>query len=77
MSDWFQRTVKNSLKLLRYQDAPNLAQFGNFGFQAFISTNGGLLKAGAGSPVQFITCAATHTSASNFSVKQLNVWHQN
>jgi HK97 family phage major capsid protein len=59
MSYWFQRTVRNSLKLLRYQDAPNLAEFGTFGFQAFISTNGGLLKAGANSPVKFITCAAS------------------
>jgi HK97 family phage major capsid protein len=58
-SYWFQRTVKNSLRLLRYQDAPNLAEYGTFGFQAFMRTNGGLLKAGSGSPVKFITCAAS------------------
>lgn len=51
---WFQRTVRNSLKLLRYDNAPNLVENGVFAFEAFLRANGGLLQLGSGSPIQVL-----------------------
>jgi len=59
MSYWFQRIVKNSMTTLRYQNAPGLVEQGNFAFEAFWRTNGGLLTTGTQAPVKFITCAAS------------------
>jgi HK97 family phage major capsid protein len=59
MSYWFQRVVKNSMTILRYQNAPGLVEQGNFAFEAFWRTNGGLLTTGTQAPVKFITVAAS------------------
>jgi HK97 family phage major capsid protein len=60
MSRWFQRTVKRGMTLLKYKDAPGLAENGLSAVQGFWRTNGGLLLAsGSDSPAKFITCAAS------------------
>jgi HK97 family phage major capsid protein len=60
MQRWFQRTVKNGMTLLKYTDAPGLAEYGLSAVQAFWRTNGGLLLAsGSDSPAKYITCSAS------------------
>jgi HK97 family phage major capsid protein len=60
MSRWFQRTVKRGMTLLKYKDAPGLAENGLSAVQGFWRTNGGLLLvSGSDSPAKFITCAAS------------------
>ena len=60
MSRWFQRTVKRGMTLLKYKDAPGLAENGLSAVQGFWRTNGGLLLvSGSDSPAKFITCSAT------------------
>jgi HK97 family phage major capsid protein len=51
---WFQRVVKNSLRLLRYDNAPNLVEYGVFAWEMFLRANGGLLQLGSGSPIQVL-----------------------
>jgi HK97 family phage major capsid protein len=53
MSYWFQRVVKNSLTLLKYINAPGLAENGLYAFEAFIRANGGLLQLGSGCVMAF------------------------
>jgi HK97 family phage major capsid protein len=56
----FVRCVKDSLKLMRYQEAANLAENGLFAFEGFVRANSGLLVAsGADSPIKFLTQAAS------------------
>jgi hypothetical protein len=60
MSRFFVRTVKNSLKLMRYQEAAGLVENGLFAFEGFVRSNSGLLiPSGADSPVKFLTQAAS------------------
>jgi HK97 family phage major capsid protein len=59
LSYWFQRVVRNSMTILRYQNAPGLVEQGNFAYEAFWRTNGGLLTTGTQAPAKFITVAAT------------------
>jgi HK97 family phage major capsid protein len=59
MSYWFQRVVKNSLTMLRYTNAPGLAEKFLTAFEFFIRANGGLLQLGSGSPVQVLQCIAS------------------
>jgi HK97 family phage major capsid protein len=59
MSFWFQRVVKNSLTLLKYQNAPGLAENGLFAFEGFIRANGGLMQLGNSSPIQVLQCIAS------------------
>jgi HK97 family phage major capsid protein len=59
-SRFFVRTVKNSLKLMRYQEAAGLAENGLFAFEGFVRANSGLLVAsGADSPIKFLTQGAS------------------
>jgi HK97 family phage major capsid protein len=56
---WFQRVVRNSLTLLRYNNAPGLVENGLFAFEGFIRANGGLLQLGNSSPIQVLQCIAS------------------
>jgi len=58
LSYWLQRVVKNSLRVLKYQNAPGLVENGLFAFEGFIRANGGLLQLGSSSPVQVLQCIA-------------------
>jgi HK97 family phage major capsid protein len=59
-SRFFVRTVKNTLKLMRYQEAAGLAENGLFAFEGFMRSNSGLLvPSGADSPIKYLTQAAS------------------
>jgi HK97 family phage major capsid protein len=59
MSRFFVRTVKNSLKLMKYSETPGLVDNGLFAFEGFMRSNSGLLvPSGADSPIKFLTQAA-------------------
>lgn len=54
------RVVKNSMTLLRYQNAPGLAEYGLFAYQAFLRTSFGVLaSASSESPIKYLTQAAS------------------
>jgi HK97 family phage major capsid protein len=56
----FVRVVKNSLKLQKYSQAPNLAEYGLFAFESFVRSNAGLLVvSGADSPIKYLTQASS------------------
>jgi HK97 family phage major capsid protein len=58
-SRMFVRTVKSSLKLMKYSEAVGLAEAGLFAFEGFCRANSGLLVAsGADSPIKFLTQAS-------------------
>ena len=59
LSYFFVRIVKPSMNLLVYSQAAGLIEYGLGAAQAFVRTNAGLLVAGSGNPVKFITCAAS------------------
>jgi HK97 family phage major capsid protein len=54
MKFWLQRVVRNSLTMLRYTNAPGLAENALVAYEFFIRANGGLLQLGSGSPVQVL-----------------------
>jgi HK97 family phage major capsid protein len=59
-SRFFVRTVKNSLKLMKYSETPGLVDNGLFAFEGFCRANSGLLvPSGADSPIQYLTQAAS------------------
>jgi HK97 family phage major capsid protein len=59
-SRFFVRTVKNSLKLMKYSETPGLVDNGLFAFEGFMRSNSGLLvPSGADSPIKFLTQAAS------------------
>jgi HK97 family phage major capsid protein len=52
----FRRVVKNSLTILRYSDAPGLAEYGIFAYEGFLRTSFGVLaSASSDSPIKFLT----------------------
>jgi HK97 family phage major capsid protein len=60
MSKFFNRTVKNTLRLQSYTEAQGLAENGLLAFEGFVRSNSGLLVAsGADSPVKFLTQATS------------------
>jgi HK97 family phage major capsid protein len=60
MSRFFVRTVKNSLKLMKYSETPGLVDNGLFAFEGFMRSNSGLLvPSGADSPIKYLTQAAS------------------
>jgi HK97 family phage major capsid protein len=60
MSRFFVRTVKNTLKLMKYSEAAGLAEYGLFAFEGFMRSNSGLMvPSGADSPVKYLTQAAS------------------
>lgn len=60
MDRFFVRTVKNTLRLQTYTQAPSLVEAGLFAFEGFVRSNSGLLVAsGADSPVKYLTQAAS------------------
>ena len=59
MSRFLVRTVKNSLKLQRFEQAQALAENGMVAFEAYLRSNSGLLLAsGSDSPIKYLTLAA-------------------
>jgi HK97 family phage major capsid protein len=59
-SRFFVRTVKNSLKLMKYSETPGLVDNGLFAFEGFCRANSGLLvPSGADSPIKYLTQAAS------------------
>jgi HK97 family phage major capsid protein len=59
-SRFFVRTVKNSLKLMKYNETPGLVDNGLFAFEGFMRSNSGLLvPSGADSPIKYLTQAAS------------------
>jgi HK97 family phage major capsid protein len=60
MGRFFVRTVKNTLKIMRYQETPGLVEYGLYAYEGFVRSNSGLLvPSGADSPIKYLTQAAS------------------
>jgi HK97 family phage major capsid protein len=50
------RVIKNSMTILRYSDAPGLAEYGIFAYEGFLRTSFGVLASSSSdSPIKFLT----------------------